>query len=84
MKLVVEDKDNPAFGHDVPLCHRAVEVIRIIRMITGSLPILFPSAKGWRQPMSDAALSTMYKRMAGDGIKARWCLMVGVHHFRRS
>ncbi len=42
-----------------------VEVLRIIRMITGSLPILFPSAKGWRQPMSDAALSTMYKRMAG-------------------
>lgn len=65
MKLVVEDKDNPAFGHDVPLCHQAVEVLRIIRMITGSLPILFPSAKGWRQPMSDAALSTMYKRMAG-------------------
>ncbi|WP_278394596.1 tyrosine-type recombinase/integrase [Sphingobium yanoikuyae] len=65
MKLVVEDKDNPAFGHDVPLCHQAVEVLRTLRALTGSLPLVFPSAKGWRVPMSDAALSTMYKRMAG-------------------
>lgn len=69
MKLDVEDKGNPAFGHDVPLSHQAVEVLRALRRLTGGLALLFPSSKTWREPMSDAALSTMYKRMAGGRYK---------------
>jgi hypothetical protein len=69
MKLDVEDKGNPAFGHDVPLPHQAVEVLRALRPLTGSFDLLFPSTKSWREPMSDAALSTVYKRMGGGRYK---------------
>lgn len=69
MKLDVEDKGNPAFGHDVPLPHQAVEVLRALRPLTGGFALLFPSSKSWRVPMSDAALSSMYKRMGAGRYK---------------
>ena len=71
MKLEVEDKLNSAFGHDVPLSVQAVQVLRLLRPLTGSSSLLFPSAKSWKEPMTDAALSTMYKRMAGGKYKGR-------------
>ncbi|BBC73354.1 integrase [Altererythrobacter sp. B11] len=69
MKLDVEDKGNSAFGHDVPLSHQAVESLRALRPLTGGFDLLFPSTKSWREPISDAALSTMYKRMGGGRYK---------------
>jgi len=71
MKLVVEDKDNPAFSHDVPLSTQAVAVLRAIRVLSGSSELLFPHAKSWREPMTDAAISGMYKRMAHGKFKNR-------------
>ncbi|MDF0544098.1 tyrosine-type recombinase/integrase [Sphingobium sp. H39-3-25] len=71
MKLDVEDKENPAFGHDVPLPHQAVQVLRALRPLTGHFDLLFPSAKSWREPMSDGAISTMYKRMEQGRYKNR-------------
>lgn len=69
MKLEVEDKGNAAFGHDVPLPSQAVALLRALRTLTGSSPYLFPGAKSWKDPMTDAALSTLYKRMAGGMYK---------------
>lgn len=71
MKLDVEDKGNPAFGHDVPLSTQAVEVLHAIRVLSGHSPILFPGIRSWRVAMTDAALSSMYKRMAGGRFKNR-------------
>jgi len=71
MKLDVEDKLNSAFGHDVLLSCQAVQVLRVLRVLTGTSLLLFPSGKSWREPMTDAALSTMYKRMAGGKYKGR-------------
>lgn len=71
MKLEVEEKGDAAFGHDVPLACQAVSVLRVIRQLTGSGLFLFPSAKTWREPMSDAAVSSMYKRMGGGLYKNR-------------
>jgi len=71
MKLDVEDKLNPGFAHDVPLSTQAIAVLRIIHILTGSGKFLFPSEKSWREPMSDAAVSTMYKRMAAGKFKGR-------------
>lgn len=71
MKLELEDKFNPGFGHDVPLSSQAVDVLRAIRVVTGTSPYLFPNAKSWREPMTDAALSCMYKRMANGRFKNR-------------
>ncbi|NWK98666.1 integrase [Sphingobium lactosutens] len=69
MKLEVEDKGNEAFGHEVPLPAQAVEILRTLRIVTGKYHLLFPGGKSWREPMSDAALSTLYKRMAGGRYK---------------
>lgn len=71
MKLEVEDKLNPAFAHDVPLSTHAVAVLRIIRIISGSCPFLFPHGRTWQEPMTDAAVSTLYKRMAFGKFKNR-------------
>lgn len=71
MKLEVEDKGNEAFGHDVPLPHQAVALLRVLRTMTGRYNFLFPGGKSWREPMSDAALSGVYKKMAGGKYKGR-------------
>lgn len=71
MKLEIEDKFNPGFGHDVPLSTQAVAVLRVIRILSGSSELLFPHAKSWTEPMTDAAISGMYKRMAGGKFKNR-------------
>ncbi|BBC73311.1 integrase [Altererythrobacter sp. B11] len=71
MKLEVEDKGNEAFGHDVPLSTQAVDTLRALRIITGKCRYLFPHAKSWREPMTDSALSSLYKRMGGGRFKGR-------------
>jgi integrase len=71
MKLEVDDKQNEAFGHDVSLTRQAVDVLRAIHLISGMRDLVFPGDKSWRIPMSDAAISTMYKRMRGGGYKGR-------------
>jgi integrase len=71
MKLDVEDKGNEAFDHDVPLPAQAVEALRALRFLTGRTALLFPSTKATRVPMSDSAISTLYKRMDGGQYKGR-------------
>ncbi|WP_278376846.1 tyrosine-type recombinase/integrase [Sphingobium yanoikuyae] len=71
MKLAVEDKANPIFGHDVPLSRQAVATLHAIRALTGQFALLFPSSRTWREPMSDAAISTLYKRLWGGVYKGR-------------
>jgi integrase len=71
MKLEVEDKLAPGFGHDVPLSTQAVGVLRAVRVLSGSSKLLFPHAHSWAKPMTDAAISGMYKRMAGGKYKNR-------------
>lgn len=71
MKLLVEDKLAPEFGHEVPLSTQAVAALRVLRIVSGSSPLLFPHAKSWRLPMTDAAISGMYKRMGGGKFKNR-------------
>ncbi|MEN2747122.1 integrase arm-type DNA-binding domain-containing protein [Sphingomonas sp. T9W2] len=67
MKLDVEAKDDEAFDHDVPLPPQAVAVLHALRPLSGRLALLFPSAKATRLPMSDAAISTAYKRLGYKG-----------------
>lgn len=67
MKLDVEAKDDDAFDHDVPLPPQAVAVLHALRPLSGRLALLFPSAKATRLPMSDAAISTAYKRLGYKG-----------------
>lgn len=67
MKLDVDQKGDEAFDHDVPLSPQAVAVLHVLRLHTGRLALLFPSQKSTREPMSDSAISTAYKRMGYQG-----------------
>lgn len=71
MKLEVQDKGEEAFGHDVPLPPQAVDLLRVLRILTGRFELLFPSERSTRQPISDAALSSLYKRISGGKYKGR-------------
>lgn len=71
MKLEVQDKGDEAFGHDVPLPTQAVDLLRALRVLTGGRALLFPSEVSTRQPMSDAALSSLYKRISGGRYKGK-------------
>jgi integrase len=62
MKLELENKGEAAFAHDVPLPRQAVDAVRALRRLTGRIPLLFPSQRSTRRPMTTAALETLYKR----------------------
>ncbi|TPG43298.1 hypothetical protein EAH79_05820 [Sphingomonas koreensis] len=71
MKLTVEDKSNNAFGDDVLLSSQAVAVLRTIRVVSGFRDLLFPNDKSRREPMSEVAVSSLYKRMRGGAYRNR-------------
>ena len=71
MKLEVEHKGDEAFDHDVPLPAAAVDALRALHQMTGRGKLLFPGNLAAKEPMSDAALSTLYKRMDGGRYKGR-------------
>ena len=71
MKLEVEHKGDEAFDHDVPLPTAAVDALRALHQMTGRGKLLFPGNLAAKEPMSDAALSTLYKRMDGGRYKGR-------------
>ncbi|WP_375249503.1 tyrosine-type recombinase/integrase [Sphingomonas sp.] len=62
MKLEVAEKGEAAYDHDVPLTAQAVDVLRATRRLTGRCRFVFPGQRTTSQPMTDAALSTLYKR----------------------
>lgn len=67
MKLDVHEKGDSAYDHDVPLPSQAVDVLRALRVVTGRGAFLFPGQRSSRVPMSDSALSTLYKRRGFRG-----------------
>ena len=67
MKLEVAEKSETAYDHDVPLPAQAVAILRAMRRLTGRCDFVFPSARSARRPMSDAALSSLYKRRGYRG-----------------
>ncbi len=71
MKLDVEEKGDEAFDHDVPLTAEMVAALRALHRLTGRGKLLFPGGRSAREPMSDAAVSTLYKRMADGRYKGR-------------
>ncbi|MFA6117633.1 MAG: integrase arm-type DNA-binding domain-containing protein [Sphingomonas sp.] len=67
MKLELSDKCEEAFEHVVPLPPQAVEVLRALRQLTGSIAFLFPSSRSTRKPMSENAIGYMYFRNGYSG-----------------
>lgn len=60
MKLELDEKGDEAFEHVVPLAPQAVEVLRVVRKLSGRFAFLFPSVRSTRMPMSENAIGYMY------------------------
>lgn len=67
MKLELEDKDDEAFEHIVPLPRQAVEVLHAVRRMTGSYELLFTGVRSSRTPMSENTIGYMYARNGYSG-----------------
>ena len=69
MKLVQERKNDPAFEFIVPLSTYAVDVIRVTLAFVGSdAPLLFPSTRDRKRPISDSTLSKSYREAGFAGL----------------
>ena len=67
MKLEAEKKADGAFDHVLVLAWQTVDALKALRRITGRSPFLFPSARGWRRPMSSDGIRMAYRRLGyGD------------------
>lgn len=67
MKLMLELKNDEGFEHLVPLSREAVAVLRAVHALTGRSPLVFPSNRNTRVPMSENTLSYFYNRCGYQG-----------------
>ncbi len=69
MKLVQERKNDPAFEFIVPLSTFAVDVVRVTLAFVGTdAPLLFPSTRDRKRPISDSTLSKSYREAGFAGL----------------
>lgn len=52
--------------HIVPLSSQAVELLREVQKVTANGPFVFPSARNWKDPMSDNAILAAMREMGID------------------
>lgn len=67
MKLTTDLKNDEDFDHLVPLAPEAVAVLRATWRLTGRGPLVFPSNRSARIPMSENTLSYFYNRCGYQG-----------------
>lgn len=67
MKGDRERKDEVGGDHLVPLAPQSVDVIEAVRQLTGSAPLVFPSARHVHHPMSENALGYLLNRAGYHG-----------------
>jgi hypothetical protein len=63
MKLSKAEKRLDAFDFVVPLAPQAVEVVKLALKLTKGGKYVFPNARFANKPMSENAISTMYRRL---------------------
>ena len=67
MKLRLQQKEDEARDHLVPLSRQAVEAIAALRVISGRGPLAFPNTRHAHKPMSENAIGYLLNR-------------AGIHH----
>lgn len=63
MKLDVKQKQMEEFEFIVPLSLQAVEIVKLAIQFTAGGRYVFPNTRSANKPMSDSALSMMYRRL---------------------
>jgi len=64
MKLSKAEKQSEAFDFIVPLAPQAVEVVKLAMELTKGGKYVFPNARFANKPMSENAVSVMYRRLS--------------------
>ena len=74
MKLSQERKADAGFEFVVPLSRQAVATVNAAIGLAGKRPLLFPSVRFARRPISDSTLSCLYRRagFAGQHVPHGW------------
>lgn len=74
MKLGIQQRQQEAFEFIVPLAPASVEIVKLAMALTHGGPYLFPSLRHSHKPMSENALSVMYRRttFAGRHVPHGW------------
>lgn len=67
MKQSLEMREDEAFDHKVPLSSHAVAVLRAVRRLTGSSPLVFPNNRSAIVPLSENAVGYLYNRLGYKG-----------------
>ncbi|MEN5278128.1 integrase arm-type DNA-binding domain-containing protein [Brucella sp. TWI432] len=62
MKLRLHQKEDDANEHWVPMSRQAMEIIRILRSLTGKGPFAFPNTRHAHKPMSENAIGYLQNR----------------------
>lgn len=63
MKLDVEQKRQEALDFIVPLPPQAVEIVKFAMAFSPGAKYVFPSSRHYHKPMSENAISSMYRRL---------------------
>jgi integrase len=61
-------RSDEAFDHKIPLSPQAIETLRVVRLLTGRAPYVFPNARAGTAPMTENAIGYLYNR---EGYKGR-------------
>lgn len=89
MKVEFDKRGDEEWGHDIPLAPQAVAVLQVVRTLTGTGPYVFPNARDANAPMSESALSSLYRRLGftnrhvPHGFRSSFSTIMN-EHFERS
>jgi integrase len=67
MKGNIDRKDDTQFSHTIPLTEQCLDVLSALHPLTGSGPLLFPSARQALRPMSENAIGYLLNRSGYHG-----------------
>lgn len=68
MKATTKEKNKRKGDmHCVPLSRQAIDILKSIQPLTGRSPYIFPGARSYLRPMSEAALTAAIHRMGYQG-----------------
>lgn len=67
MKLMLDNKEDEAFEHKVPLSWQAVETLRAAHRLTGRNRLVFPGQRHSHRPISENAIGYLYNRVGFYG-----------------
>jgi len=60
-------RSDEAFDHKIPLSPPAVETLRVVRLLTGRAPFVFPNARAGTSAMTENAIGYLYNREGYKG-----------------